>query len=174
MFTRIMSLIFFFSFTKMQGGNKLRWNWLNEENFVWFWWKWRRKIVSWCLEEIIVNWCWKEKIVRRRKYCQLMFGSFLVPSSTVVADESQERTKTSLTNLLESPKETTWCQDDKNTTEPGAALDIFVLGAYGWKNWHNFYEFCNFTTSNLIPASYHYSQVKAWPLSQPFQNTMDF
>ena len=56
-----------------------------------------------------------------------MFGSFLVPSSTVVADESQERTKTSLTNLLESPKETTWCQDDKNTTEPGAALDIF-----GW------------------------------------------
>ena len=49
----------------------------------------------------------EEKIVRRRKYCQLMFGSFLVPSSTVVADESQERTKTSLTNLLESPKETT-------------------------------------------------------------------
>ena len=34
----------------------------------------------------------------RRKICQLMFGSFLVPSSTVVADESQERTKTSLTN----------------------------------------------------------------------------
>ena len=49
----------------------------------------------------------EEKIVRRRKDCQLMFGSFLVPSSTVVADESQERTKTSLTNLLESPKETT-------------------------------------------------------------------
>ena len=54
-----------------------------------------------------------------------MFGSFLVPSSTVVADESQERTKTSLANLLESPKETTWCQDDKNMTKP--ALDIF-----GW------------------------------------------
>ena len=104
-----------FSHLQMQpGGNKSRWNWLNVEKFVWFWWKWRRKIVSWCLEE-----------KRRRKYCQLMFGSFLVPSSTVVADESQERTKTSLTNLLESPKETTWCQDDKNMTKP--ALDIF-----GW------------------------------------------
>ena len=44
---------------------------------------------------------------KMEQICQLMFGSFLVPSSTVVADESQERTKTSLTNLLESPKETT-------------------------------------------------------------------
>ena len=50
-----------YSFSHLQtpGGNKLRWNWLNVENFVWFWWKWRRKIVSWCLEE-----------KRRRKDCQ--------------------------------------------------------------------------------------------------------
>ena len=31
-------------------------------------------------------------------FCQLMFGPFLAPSSTVLADESQERTKTFLTN----------------------------------------------------------------------------
>ena len=55
-------------------------------------------------EETVKIWCpfWGKSLPENlKKLCQLMFGSFLVPSSTVVADESQERTKTSLTNLLE-------------------------------------------------------------------------
>ncbi len=35
-------------------------------------------------------------------HCQLMFGPFLAPSSTVEADESQERTKTFLTHFRRS------------------------------------------------------------------------
>ena len=31
--------------------------------------------------------------IEKNKKCQAMFGSFLAPSSTVWADESQERTK---------------------------------------------------------------------------------
>ena len=44
--------------------------------------------------------CSKEKKRRITVQCQAMFGSFLAPSSTVWADESQERTKILLVIIL--------------------------------------------------------------------------
>ena len=41
----------------------------------------------------------KKRVKKKRKlWCQSIFGSFLVPSSTIVTDESQERTKILLDN----------------------------------------------------------------------------
>ena len=58
-------------------------------------WHWNRcQFINLCACSAV-----ERERTRSRFDCWLMFGSFLVPSSIVVADESQERTKTSPTNL---------------------------------------------------------------------------